>query len=306
MFKLLGLVGLCLCAHPAFAAAALWEVSNGINKIWLGASLEALPKSAYPLPQEFNEVFQRADILVVERDFAAVTKPDFGVKVMQANVYGNGRNLKADLAPDRWQALEKYAQSRGVPGFGLMMFKPAFVAITLTTLESEKLRLVNGVAAHFFYRAQQEKKPVIFLETAEQQIQLLEKVNSIDANLLIAALLEELEDLSATSDQSAAAWRQGDMNKLDAIKGKKLRDQSPALYDELVIVRNRLWLSRLQEMLKTVDTEYVLIDAMHLSGPDNLLDALRTQGINVIRYQAHRPANQSLETSAAIPNAAKR
>lgn len=268
-----------------WANAPIWEISQGANKFWLGASLGGLKKSAYPLPAEFDDAFRRADKLYVERDIAAVNQADFGVRAMQASFYRDGRNLKSVLTPANWQALDAFAQSRGVPVFTLLMFKPAFAGFTLTALETKRLELANGVDAHYFFRATNNQKPIATLESVDQQIQYLQKINDLEANALIKIILAELSDLSATIDQATLSWRAVDMEKLDQLKGKKMRAQAPDLYRELVVNRNKAWLPKLKTLLDSSEVEYVLVDAMHLAGPDSLLQLLKAEGYTVKPYK---------------------
>ncbi len=285
MLKTFATLILLSLAQTGWAEAAIWEVSHGKHSFRVGASLGALKKTAYPLPAEFDEAFREADALYVERDLHAVNQPDFGVRAMQASMYTDGRNLKSVLSAPVWQELEKFARERRVPVFSLFMFKPAFASFTLTLMETKRLEFTNGVDAHYFYRARRAGKPVIALETIDQQIQFLQVVNDADADALIKATLDELKNLSETTQQATQSWRKGDMEKLDELKGKKLRTQAPDLYNELVVKRNKSWLPKFAGMLKSEDVEMVLVDAMHFTGPGNLLELFAAEGYTVKRYQ---------------------
>lgn len=284
MYRLLA-IGLLLCAAQFCAAnTALWEVSNGKQVLWLGASLGALKDSAYPLPAEFDDAFRRADKLYVERDVAAVSQPDFAMRAMQTSVYADGRTLKTVLSTDAWQALDEFTRKRDIPSFSLLMFKPAFAGFTLAALEGKRLSLENGVDAHYFYRAKKLNKPVATLETLDQQIALLQKVNTLDGDLLIGITLQELEQLSTTLNQVTAAWRAGDMAKLDKLKGKELRSEAPGLYQILVAERNAAWLPSFKKMLNSEEKALVLVDVTQFTGPQSLLMLLRKAGYHVKPY----------------------
>src|SRR5690606_28457201 len=110
------------------------------------------------------------------------------------------------------------------------------------------------------------------------QIQLLQKINEVDADTLVTAILAELNHLSTNLDQATQSWRTGDMEKLDQLQSRKVRTQAPHLYRELVVNRNKAWLPQLKDMLETGETEYVLVNAIHLTGPDNLLQMLKAEG----------------------------
>ena len=285
MKKIIAALTLIWVAQNSLAAAPIWEVSDGKQKFWVGASLGALKKSAYPLPAEFDEAFRLADTLYVERDIHAVNQPDFGVRAMQASMYTDGRNLKSVLSAPVWQELEKFAQERRVPVFSLFMFKPAFASFTLTVVETKRLEFTNGVDAHYFYRARRMGKPIVALETVDQQIQFLQVINDADADALIKTTLDELKNLSATTQQATQSWRKGDMQALDEVKAKKLRTQAPKLYNELVVKRNQSWLPAFAGMLESEAVELVLIDAMHFTGPNNLLELFAEAGYTVKSYR---------------------
>src|SRR5690606_16148874 len=53
---------------------------------------------------------------------------------------------------------------------------------------------------------------------------------------------------------------------------------SPALYSELVVKRNKSWLPAFAGMLKSDAVEMVLVDAMHFTGPGNLLELFAAEG----------------------------
>lgn len=281
---LLAIVLLCSVVSSR-ADTALWEVSKGPYKIWLGASLSGLKASAYPLPAEFDDAFRRADKLILERDINAVNQPDFGVRAMQASLYRDGRTLKSVLSSKNWQALEQFSQARGVPVFSLLLFKPAFVGFTLTALEGKNLDLSNGVDAHYFYRAEKNKKPIATLETVDQQLVFLQHLNEVDANLMMKIMLTELTELSASLDQATTQWRAGNMTKLDQLKGQAMRTQVPELYRELVTKRSKAWLPSLRKMLTTAEVELVLVDAIHFGGPNNLLELLAAEGFTIKPYR---------------------
>lgn len=276
---------LLLLSIGAQAQTSLWEVSSGEHQILIGATSSLLGSGDYPLPAEFEQAYRIADKVYVQTDLTQLNSAQFGVKVMQANIYRDGRNLRSVLAPASWQALQSFSAKRQLPAMTMLMFKPAFAVATLTVTETKRLNLGRGVDAHFLARARASGKAVGLLESADRQLALLSQLNSIDPDKLIAATLSELEAMEDKADPVASAWRRGDMAEFDRLMGKKLRAQAPELHKTLVGARNQAWLKDLQTMLTTAELEFLVLDALHLSGPDNLLQLLRDKGYKVSVYE---------------------
>jgi hypothetical protein len=63
-----------------------------------------------------------------------------------------------------------------------------------------------------------------------------------------------------------------------------MREQTPDIYEALLVERNKAWLMKIEAMLQTPELEYVLVGALHLAGPDSLLSMLRQRGYSVSAY----------------------
>jgi uncharacterized protein len=272
-----------LCGHLQ-AATAVWEVSKGKTRFLLGASLSVLQQKHYPLPREFTAAFNQADLVVVERDLAQVTAPEFSTQLMEKMLYTDGTNLKSQLRPPVYEQLQQFSQSRGVPLFGLAMFKPAFVLASLTAHETARADFVYGVDAHFFYSAQEQKKRLRTLETSAQQLELLDALNQEDPNQLMLSMMAELNLLKTTLQQAEPLWRQGKMTGLDALFGAKMRKMTPRAYQTLVVKRHPHWLVQLDALAGTSQRAFVLLDVLHMSGPDSILVALERRGYKITPF----------------------
>lgn len=279
--------GLLLLTFGAQAQTSVWEVSNDEHQILIGATSSLLGSGDYPLPPEFEQAYRIADKVYVQTDLAELNSPQFGLKVMQANIYRDGRNLRSVLAPASWQALQSFSARRQLPVMSMLMFKPAFAVATLTVAETRSLNLGRGVDAHFLARARASGKAVGLLESPDRQLALLSQLNNINPDKLITATLTELEAMEDKAEPVASAWRRGDMAEFDRLMGQKLRAQAPELHKTLVSARNRLWLNDLQTMLTTAELEFLVLDALHLSGPENLLQLLRDKGYKVSVYELY-------------------
>ncbi|MDQ2077076.1 TraB/GumN family protein [Marinimicrobium sp. ABcell2] len=270
-----------LAAPLAYAQTSLWEVSNGRHHVIIGGSVQFLSWDDYPLPTAFDQAYAIADKVHFQTDLGAISKPGFGLRAMQSMTYRDGRTLRSVLSPEVWEALREFSGERSLPSNSLIMFRPAFAVMTLSVLEGRRLGLGRGPDGYFYSRAHRTGKPVGYLESVDQQLLFLGRLNELDPDTLVTATLNELSTMEDQSEQVVNAWRRGDMAALDQLTGAKLRAESPELYRSLVTDRNEQWVDQIAAMLKTPDLDYVVLDAMHLSGPGNLLELLKAQGFSV-------------------------
>jgi uncharacterized protein len=89
-----------------------------------------------------------------------------------------------------------------------------------------------------------------------------------------------LDDLDDSGDETRAvlvAWRRGDAAQLATLLATEYRS-FPALYDALVMDRNRHWLPQIERLLQGDANCLVVVGALHLVGKGGLLEGLRKDG----------------------------
>jgi uncharacterized protein YbaP (TraB family) len=92
--------------------------------------------------------------------------------------------------------------------------------------------------------------------------------------------LEDTEQLDAELRDMLAAWKAGDTEKLARVLGDEF-DDFPELYRPLTEDRNRAWVHQLVNLLDDDDDYLVVVGALHLVGPNSVVDLLRQRGFNV-------------------------
>jgi uncharacterized protein YbaP (TraB family) len=89
---------------------------------------------------------------VFETDIAALQEPAMQAKMLQLGLYPEGQNLLQNLDGRTRQLLEKKMNALGLPLEQFARFKPWLLALTLTTLELQRMGFnpLYGVDVHFF------------------------------------------------------------------------------------------------------------------------------------------------------------
>ena len=84
-----------------------------------------------------------------------------------------------------------------------------------------------------------------------------------------------------TIGQLRSTWLAGDMPGMAAVAIEPFKADYPVIYQDLLVTRNNNWLPKIESMLKDDAVELILVGALHLAGPDSLLNTLAAKGYKV-------------------------
>ena len=279
--------GMTLAAQAAAPAAAasgrgfIWNIQRAGKTGWLVGSLHLLPQDAYPLPASMDAAFQAAEVLVEEADPDELSAPATAAEVMKRAFFPPGQTLEASVSAATFKVLSERAAQAGVPIQVLQQMRPWMVAVTLAALEMQKSGFdpALGLDRHFRDRARTASKPVRTVETAMEQIGMLE---SLGPALQDALVVEALRGASSEVNQARSlftAWKAGDGPSLEKIlvDGTKA---SPEIYKVLFVERNRRWIPKIEACLDGARC-MIVVGAGHLVGADGLISLLRARGYTV-------------------------
>ncbi len=268
-------------AQPPSGRGLIWAVEKDGRTSWLVGSLHLLTADAYPLPASMTAAFAEADTLVEEADPLELSSPEVTAQLMAKAFYPPGRSLQAELSPDAWQRVVDRAAKAGLPSSALDRMKPWMIAITLAALDLQRggFDPALGIDKHFLDRARQVRKPARMLEGALEQISMLERLSPQMQEALVREALDGAETELAQMTRIAAAWKAGDLAVIERLLVDTVKD-SPAIYQALIVERNRRWMPALTGCFATARC-FVVVGAAHLAGPDGLVAALAAQGYRV-------------------------
>lgn len=263
-------------------AASVWKVTKDSRSMFIGGTVHLLSKDDYPLPEQYENAYQQSDTLVFETDIEAMTSPESQQMFAQMTSYDDGTKLQDVLSKDTFQMLETHLSLRNVPINSIQSLKTGMVAVMLTMIEMQLMGLSEiGVDKFYSLRSKKDGKPQEWLEAIEYQIKLIATLGDGYENELIKYTLEDINNTPETMNELLSYWRSGDMKKLAELSISDFEKNYPQIYSDLVSNRNKLWLPKIETMMKSKEVEFVLIGAMHLAGPDSVLLHLREKGYQV-------------------------
>lgn len=275
---------------PAAGSTALntfmWEVSSKTTKVHLYGTIHVGKSSFYPLPAVVEAAFTASNNLVVEADISVDTSSAEARKIV---IYPPNTNLEKATSPALYARVKAQLQRHEMATDAVRLLKPYMVGGLLSMAEMMRLGYDSsyGVDGYFLEAAHRTKKPIIELESQIGQIKMLD---GLAPDLQIAYLENAVLSLESakTSEQIAAlvsAWQEG-----DAIKVEAVAKQTAALYrlndaidEKIIFERNIKMTEKIVAFLKTEQTYFIAVGALHLVGNRGLLEVLRTKGFQVVQ-----------------------
>lgn len=277
------LLAALLLAGIVRAEPTAWRVGGeSPGAVWLLGSVHYLRERDHPLPAIVDELYARADALVMEIDLDDIDLTTMSTVSMQAAVLPPPTTLGDVLGHELYARTSATAR-----GFGLELalfesFEPWLVAMTLMDLGMTRrgYRADQGLEQHLLRRAVQDGKAVHGLETLADQIGVLDGMTMSEQEALLAQTLDELAAPERDMDELVVAWRAGDLEQL-ADELSASFTEFPRLYQTLVVDRNRRWVPEIERLAHGRQRYLVVVGALHLVGEHNVVELLRERGLDV-------------------------
>ena len=277
-----------LLADGASADPAAWRIEGERGgEVALLGSMHALRASDYPLPPLVDELYARADALVMEIDLDDLDPATEQAALLSAAVLPANQTLAGALDARVYGATQRRARELGIDITLLDHAEPWFVAITLLDLGMQKIgfEAERGLEQYLVGKAAHDRKEIVGLETIEKQVGIFAALSPNHQRALLAQTLEELDTADTTMSELTTAWRDG---HLETMTEKLLGDfdDFPELYPALVTERNAAWTDLLEPRLRDGRRYLVVVGALHLVGKDSVIERLGARGHRVVRVDA--------------------
>jgi hypothetical protein len=277
-----------LLAHDAAADPAAWRIAGERGgEVALLGSMHALRARDYPLPRLVDELYGRAEIIVMEIDLDDLDPGAEQAALLSAAVLPEGETLASVLDEKVYDLAQQHGRGLGVDLAPLEHMQPWLVAITLLDVGLEKLGYdaEHGLEHYLLGKAKSDRKEIVGLETIGQQLGIFAALPRKSQQALLSQTLEELDSADATMSELEVAWRDGHVETMtDKLLGDF--DDFPELYPELVTKRNAAWTDALEKLLKDGHRYLVVVGALHLVGRDSVIERLGARGHRVERVGA--------------------
>lgn len=269
-------------AAPVDVDPALWVVKDKDTTIYLFGSVHVLKPGLSWFDDGVKAAFDKSDQLVLE-----VVLPDLATmqaSVLKAAMSNDGKPLSSKLNPDELKAYQDTLATYGIPAPVMDGFDPWFVSLTLTQLALKQAGYdgETGVEKTLTAAAKAEGKPIIGLETVDQQFGFFDGLSTDSQVKLLDSTLKELPQTADKIQTMIDQWGAGDPDKLAATINEGTAD-TPELAKILLTDRNAHWAKWIAERMKQPGTVFIAVGAGHLAGDGSVQQQLRAYHLKAMR-----------------------
>jgi len=277
------LSALCL-ATPAVAAPGLWEVRDDDSAIWIFGSFHILPAGLEWRTEQFDSILADADKIVFEADVRLAAMAEVGGEAFARGIYVDGTLLTDVIDEDLERQLRDFAGEIGMQLGPVLAMRPwmATNTISIAALAAEGY---NEQGVEFELQPEIDDDRLVFLETGEQQLDVLAGAPEDEQVAMLKSTLDEMHTLPKVMDKMLGHWSAGTADMMADMFLMEMGGFETDFLDRLIYDRNRNWMAPLETMLAENEQNLVIVGAAHLVGDDSVLDLLEKAGYSVERIQ---------------------
>ena len=269
-------------ADPNDADPALWVVKDPDTTIYLFGTIHVLKPGLTWFDEAVKAAFDKSDQVVLE-----LVMPD--PAAMQKLVMAKGMTTTGPTLTQQLPAAKRQAFTQALTGLGLQAsafdrMRPWFAATNLSVLPLSRLGYDTSAGPEevLTEAAKQAGKPVIGLETAEQQLGYFDGLSDAAQMQFLTSTVDELPTLNKTMGSMVADWAGGKPDALAKEMNDSLKD-SPEVAKTLLLDRNKRWAGWIEDRLKQPGTVFLAVGAGHLAGGDSVQAQLLKDGVKAQR-----------------------
>jgi uncharacterized protein len=279
------LFALAAAAHGDEAHHTLWVVKGDHNTVYLLGSVHVLKPTERDLPPEALRAYSDAAALVMEIDLNDPSADmALGMDLSLASL-PEGQTLADVLGSDAYRRFTAHVHTLGLEPEMFSSYQPWFAAMAMEQAElaQQGFEAGSGVDEQIAQRAAGDHKPIIALETLDQQLGFFANLSLDQQRRFLLYMLDEADETVHSADAVVAAWRSGDVAALERLLTESSAED-PELFRMLTTDRNRRWLPTVTGLLHEREDYLVVVGALHLVGQDGLVHLLQQSGYRVEQH----------------------
>lgn len=260
----------------------LWAVQGTSNTVFLLGSLFLATNEAPRFDSVVEDAYQHSSAVVFK-----LAPPDLNSLWLVEQFAGRakyppGDSLRGHLTRETHTRLAKLYRRSSKEKFDFEKYRPWKLGLDQVEaeLEIQGFRGTNSFENYLFSRAYADKKQVVSLETPKSLLWLWTGMSEIDEEFALLQALDEADCYATQIQEIVAAWKTGDVKKLDEINRKEM-DHYPSVKRRFLIDRNREWMPKIEELIRSNKDALVILATQHMVGRNSLVELLEEKGYKV-------------------------
>ena len=238
----------------------------------------------YPLPASRLAQLKRADAIVLEADVSDGSRA-IAATQKYAQYPEGAPGLETRLTPELRQRVESVLSRNQLDLAPMMRMKPWMLANVLALFEAAQAGYVPGlsVESYLLRVAKTDSKPILEFEGIEQQFELFEKAPWATQISFLEEAVKAVESRGARRELNriVQAWETADRGSLERLL-VEMRAQpsvgSRFTVDTILLGRHPQMVRKIETMMAGGKSYVFAVGALHLVGPQGLVELLRARG----------------------------
>ena len=270
---------------PAYAAPAIWQVSDADSSIWLFGSVHMLPADVDWRTGKLDKVISKAERVYFEADVSAAAQAEMMPLSIELGFNRDGVLLSDQIGEALTDRVREAALDYGIPMPALLTMKPWMAA---TTLSSGPM-MQSGYEARFgvemVLAAELSDEQKGFLETGAEQLGFLAGGTLEEQITMLEATLDTLHLAQSDIEAMVAAWLDGNPEALGQAFDQQMEGFGDVMVERIIDLRNRNWTDKIESMLESNESALLVVGAAHLAGETSVAKLLGERGYSIKRVQ---------------------
>ena len=200
---------------------------------------------------------------------------------MKAGQYPKGDSLKNHVDPRTYSYVRRFFALQNVPEQQFNSYRPWLINVLLESPPSANYEL--GVERFLQQRAEANHKPITGLESVQEHMAPFVGLSESESEALLLIHFINMGRTDLGGENIVGQWRRGDADALARQMRAAFRD-FPAFMDRIINGRNRRWIGKIEELMRSGPTCFVVAGAAHMGGSEGVVALLRARGYTVEQW----------------------
>ena len=272
----------------------LWKIEKqGLPPSWLFGTIHMTDPRVTSLSPPAQTAFDGANTVVIETTDILDQAKMMGQLAAEPDLmmFTDGSTLTSKLSASEAAALEAGLSARGIPISSVAKMKPWMLIAMVALPACEMARKTAGVEVldeKLATDAQKEGKQLVGLETANEQLRAMA---SLPMEFHIRGLIDTLklgDKVDDVVETMITLYEREDVGMFWPLFEATLGDaaglgEGYAEFEKTMVVnRNKVMADRSEPMLAKGGV-FIAVGALHLPGPEGVIELLRAKGFSVTR-----------------------
>jgi len=256
----------------------LWRISRrGTAPSYLLGTIHSADPRVVGLRPAVQQALDLSERFVMEMQMDGDVLLALGAEMLIID----GKDLETLLGRDLYNRVVKAMSEYAIPEMVVRNLKP-WVAMALLSMPKPSGEPILDLV--LYQRSQAAGKPTGGLESAREQLAIFEELSLDDQIALLKMTIEQLPQLPRLFDQLIRAYAADDLQKVAELAAAyTARGDTPAVQRFVLRLndqRNHRMAERMIPYLQQGNS-FIAVGALHLAGPNGLIQLLRARGYDV-------------------------